>query len=154
MRGRKPKPTHLRLVTGNPGKRPLNDREARVTPERPSAPDLLKGEARKEWFRITRLLSDAGLLTKLDRAVVAGYCVAWARWLECEKMVEERGMILRSPNGIPIYSPYLSASNRAMEQLRQYAEQMGLSGSARSRIKAIETPASLDPAEAFLRGRA
>jgi hypothetical protein len=31
MRGRKPKPTRLKLVAGNPGKRPLNPREP--TPE-------------------------------------------------------------------------------------------------------------------------
>ena len=27
MRGKKPKPTHLKLITGNPGKRPLNEAE-------------------------------------------------------------------------------------------------------------------------------
>ncbi|MDC9743941.1 phage terminase small subunit P27 family, partial [Proteus mirabilis] len=27
MAGRRPKPTHLKVVTGNPGKRKLNDKE-------------------------------------------------------------------------------------------------------------------------------
>jgi hypothetical protein len=29
MRGRKPKPTHLKLLEGNPGRRPLNTGEPR-----------------------------------------------------------------------------------------------------------------------------
>jgi hypothetical protein len=29
MAGRRPKPTHLKVVTGNPGKRKLNDKEPR-----------------------------------------------------------------------------------------------------------------------------
>ncbi len=144
----------MKLVTGNPGRRPLNDREAKVAPAVPPPPAHLNGDALKEWRRITRLLAEAGLMTKLDLAIVASYCVAWARWIECEREVTSKGMILRSPNGLPIYSPYLTIANRAMEQLRQCAEQIGLSGSARSRIKAAEVAPPSDPAEDFLRGRA
>ena len=36
--GRKPKPTHLKLVTGNPGRRPLSAVEAQVVPALPSPP--------------------------------------------------------------------------------------------------------------------
>ena len=45
MRGRKPKPTILKLVTGNPGKRRLNENEALppVSEIRPEAPDFRRG---------------------------------------------------------------------------------------------------------------
>jgi hypothetical protein len=32
MRGRKPKPTRIKALTGNPGKRPLNPHEPRPAP--------------------------------------------------------------------------------------------------------------------------
>jgi hypothetical protein len=32
MRGRKPKPTYLKLLNGNPGKRPLNEQEPKPQP--------------------------------------------------------------------------------------------------------------------------
>jgi len=36
MAGRRPKPTHLKVVTGNPGKRKLNDKEPTPAREIPS----------------------------------------------------------------------------------------------------------------------
>ena len=154
MRGAKPKPTVIKLVTGNPGRRPLNQEEAKPDRQIPEAPAVLKGEALKEWKRVTPLLLEVGLIAKLDRAVIASYCQAWARWVECERMLEQTGLIVKSPNGYPMYSPYLAAANKAMDQMRQMSEQIGLSGSARSRIRAGEPPSKLDPAEAFLSARA
>jgi hypothetical protein len=40
MAGRRPKPTHLKVVTGNPGKRKLNDKEPTPAKEIPS-PQLI-----------------------------------------------------------------------------------------------------------------
>ena len=154
MPGPKPKPTVVKLITGNPGRRPLNTEEARPAVQVPEPPAFLKGEALREWKRITVLLAEVGLIAQLDRAVVAGYCQAWQRWVECERMLETTGLIVKSPNGYPIYSPYLAAANKALDQVRQMSEQIGLSGSARSRIRAGDGPARLDPGEAFLRGRA
>ncbi len=37
MRGRRPKPTRIKFLTGNPGKRPLNAGEPRPDPGVPSA---------------------------------------------------------------------------------------------------------------------
>lgn len=154
MRGGKPIPTVVKLITGNPGRRPLNQQEAQPAVQVPRPPRLLQGEALKEWRRVTKLLQEVGLIAQLDRAVVAAYCQAWARWIECERMLEETGLIVKAPNGYPMYSPYLSAANKAMDQMRQMSEQIGLSGSSRSRIKAGVPASALDPAEAFLRDRA
>ena len=154
MRGNKPKATVLKLITGNPGRRPLNQHEAKPVVAIPQPPELLKDEALREWKRLTPLLEEVGLISKLDRAVVAAYCKAWARWIECERMLESTGLIVKAPNGYPMYSPYLSASNKALDQVRQLSEQIGLSGSARSRIRAGDAPSQADGAEAFLRGRA
>lgn len=154
MRGAKPKATVIKLITGNPGRRPLNPREAKPRPVIPDPPDMLNEAALKEWKRVTPLLAEVGLIAKLDRAIVAASCQAWARWIECERMLETTGLIVKAPNGYPMYSPYLSASNKALDQVRQLSEQIGLSGSARSRIKANEPEPDADPAEAFLRGKA
>jgi hypothetical protein len=45
--GRRPKPTRLKLITGNPGKRPLNRNEPNPKRIIPACPDFLQGEARK-----------------------------------------------------------------------------------------------------------
>ena len=154
MRGAKPKATVLKLITGNPGRRPLNQKEAKPPAVIPDPPELMKGAALDEWKRVTPLLADVGLIAKLDRAIIAAYCMAWARWIDCERMLETTGLIVKAPNGYPMYSPYLSASNKALDQVRQLSEQIGLSGSSRSRIKTNDPASEADPAEAFLRGSA
>ena len=154
MKGAKPKATVLKLVTGNPGRRPLNAHEAKPKAVVPDPPPMLDEDAMAEWRRVTPLLAEVGLISRLDRAVVAGYCMAFSRWMECERMLKTTGLIVKSPNGYPMYSPYLAASNKALDQVRQMSEQIGLSGSSRSRIKVGDGPDDYDQAEAFLSGRA
>jgi P27 family predicted phage terminase small subunit len=142
----------LRLIKGNPGRRPLNKDEAKPPIQIPDPPANLTGESLAEWKRITVLLHEVGLIARLDRAVVASYCAAWGRWCEAEKMLATTGLIVKSPNGYPMFSPYWVMANKAMEQIRQFSSEIGLSGSSRSRIKAGDPPAFADPAEGFLSG--
>ena len=77
MRGAKPKATVLKLVTGNPGRRPLNAQEAKPKTVVPEPPEMMNAAALKEWHRLTPLLEEVGLIAKLDRAIIAAYCMAW-----------------------------------------------------------------------------
>src|SRR5579859_506648 len=97
MRGRKPKPSRLKILQGNPGKRPLNDKEPQPAAGRPSCPKALGGEARKEWNRVARALLRLGLLTHIDRAALAGYCQSWARWVFAEARLAEEGAVHADP---------------------------------------------------------
>ena len=47
-RGRKPTPTAMKLLEGNPGKRKLNDKEPRPEKKAPSCPKWLEPEGKKE----------------------------------------------------------------------------------------------------------
>jgi hypothetical protein len=76
MAGRKPKPTVLKLITGNPGRRPLNRREPKLRPGIPSCPPHLSPEAKREWSRVIPLLAECRLVTEVDRAALAAYCQA------------------------------------------------------------------------------
>jgi hypothetical protein len=50
MRGRRPTPTYLRLLQGNPQHRPINKNEPQPPPiETIDAPDYLSGYALDEW---------------------------------------------------------------------------------------------------------
>jgi len=46
--GRKKKPTLLKFVTGNPGRRPMNTSEPEPLPTKVVAPDWLDEEARQK----------------------------------------------------------------------------------------------------------
>ena len=59
MRGRKPKPTVLKVLSGNPGKRPLNDREPKAQAGIPEPLPWLDAEAQAEWRRVEDILTQA-----------------------------------------------------------------------------------------------
>ena len=46
-RGRKPKPTNLKVLEGNPGQRPLNDNEPKPGKKAPTCAAWLEPEAKK-----------------------------------------------------------------------------------------------------------
>jgi len=152
MAGRRPKPRHLRLLQGNPGKRPLNAREPRPIPEIPSPPEHLGEIALKEWNRLAELLLRLGLLTSIDRTAFAAYCTVYARWVESEEAVKKTGPVVRSPSGYPLISPYLVVANRALDQMRQYLIEFGLTPASRSRISVGESQQH-DSVEEFLFGQ-
>ncbi len=66
MAGRRPKPTHLKVVSGNPGKRKLNDKEPTPAREIPSPPAHLTDWGKVAWGRLTVLLDGMGVLTVAD----------------------------------------------------------------------------------------
>jgi P27 family predicted phage terminase small subunit len=150
--GRKPLPTNVKLLRGNPGHRPLNREEPRPAARLPQAPAHLSEAAKKEWRRAGRTLLRLGLVTEMDRAAFALYCQAWGRWVEAEDALRRHGVMVRSPAGFPMQSPYLAVANRAMEQMRSLLSEFGMTPASRTRVHASADDED-DPFEELLRRR-
>ena len=153
LRGPAPQPTNLKLLRGNPGRRPLNKHEARPAAKLPSCPPELPAAAKKEWKRISKLLFTVGLLTELDRAALAGYCLAYSRWLEAEEEVQKTGPIIKTKAGYPVLNPYLRVSHKAFEQMFTAAAQFGMTPSTRSRIEVKPLEEDTDPMDKYRQKR-
>jgi P27 family predicted phage terminase small subunit len=134
MRGRRPKPTRLKVLTGNPGKRPLNDAEPQPEVVIPECPLELSPVAKREWDRLAAELVKLKLLTNLDRAALAAYCGAYALWAEATEAIQKYGTMVKSPSGYPIQSPYVSIANRQAEIMMRYASEFGFTPASRGRI--------------------
>lgn len=147
MRGRKPRPTNMKLIRGNPGKRPLSTNEpkpARLDTLR--APPGLSKAAQKHWRVISRQLHNAGILTVLDRQALALYCDAYARWAQANEQITKFGIIIQAPSGYPIPSPYLSIANKAFDQMLKLMAEFGMTPSSRSRVTLSDpAPTETDP---------
>lgn len=156
IRGRKPKPTHLKVLQGNPGKRPLNKNEPKPEPRAPYCPRWLSKRAKEEWKRIVPELEKLGLLTKIDMAALAGYCQAYARWREAEEILEREGLTMEHTNkagatNVSLH-PAFFAAQKYLAQMKAFATEFGLTPSSRSRINLPEQKEE-DEFEAFLRGQ-
>lgn len=144
MKGRRPKPTHLKLVTGNPGKRRINRAEPKLAQLIPNPPPELTAEAQEEWLRVAPRLLAAGIITAIDRTALAAYCQAYGRWILAERALAEmarrdqtmHGLIIRTTNGNPIHNPLVSIASKAMSDMVRYASEFGMTPSGRSRITA------------------
>jgi P27 family predicted phage terminase small subunit len=134
MRGRRPKPTRLKVLTGNPGKRPLNEGEPRPEIAIPDCPEELGETARREWNRLVGELASLKLLTNFDRAALAAYRGAYALWAQATEAIQKYGVMIKSPSGYPVQSPYVSVANRQAEIVMRRASEFGFTPASRSRI--------------------
>jgi hypothetical protein len=100
-RGPPPKPTALKLIAGNPGKKALPKDEPKPKVELPSKP----------------------------------------RHLTTEEQLAKASALAFTHNGYPIVNPWLTISNQAVEQMRKFLGEFGLTPAARTRIGAPPLPA-------------
>ena len=148
--GRRPKPTRLKVLAGNPGGRKLNQNEPEPT-SFATCPDWLTGEAREEWARIAGELEQLGLLTAIDQTALAAYCSSFKRWRHAERQIEAGGLVVSAPSGYPVQSPWVSISNTALDQMRKFLIEFGMTPSSRSKVNAAPKDKN-DPLEDFLNG--
>jgi P27 family predicted phage terminase small subunit len=97
-------------------------------------PSELGPVARQEWDRIVPLLIAADRLTGLDRGPLAIYCTAYAAWLEAETALSNYGIMMKSPNGYPIQSPYVSIASKQAEIMIRIAVEFGFTPASRMRF--------------------
>lgn len=136
-RGPAPQPTKLKLLRGNPGRRPLNTREPKPAPIVPRCPSWLDKEARREWRRIVPVLDKIGLLTQADMSTLAGYCQSYSRWQEAEADVTRRGVIItesRMNYDVTKPNPAIVVAQKERQLMMQFGARLGLSPSDRGRM--------------------
>lgn len=149
MAGRRPKPTKLKILAGNPGKRRLPVDEPEPEPGRPEPPVFLCPFARSEWDRVTGELEKVGMLTRMDSSALEAYCVVYGRWVEAEMVLKDKGVLIKDTNGSIKTSPLLSVANQALSMMHKYLVEFGMTPAARSKVKGGEKKKAAEPAETY-----
>ena len=156
MAGRKPKPTAVKKLEGNQGKRKLNTKEPVPGKGMPDCPKWLLPEAKEEWNRLCEKLNQMGVLTEIDRAAFAAYCQSYARWKEAQEHINSEGATYETENGMQRPNPYVAICNTEQRLMLSAASEFGLTPSARSKIMAASSANKndVDEMEALLGGDA
>lgn len=138
MAGRRPTPSALKLVTGNPGKRPLNKKEPKPRTRTPVCPPHLDAKGKAVWKKLCAILKRMGVLTEADGLALERLCDCYSDILQCRDLVEQAG---RTYTTIDQNSNTLIKSNPAVAQLRaadaqfkSYLVEFGLTPAARSKV--------------------
>lgn len=135
MPGPPKKPTALKLLQGNPGKRPLPKNEPKAPVCAPAPPGELSAQARKHWDRIVCQLAESGIMTALDSDALAAYCEAYSRWLQANERLLSEGCVMPDEKGFPRHSPWLRIANDSFQQMRSLLQEFGLSPASRAKIQ-------------------
>ena len=140
MRGRKPKPTWLKVIGGNPGRRPLNYDEPRPEGELSSAPEWLTDSQRAVW---EKAIADTptGLLRRVDESVFLVWVIAKDLHQSAAEKIAQSGTIVRMPNSnMAIQSPWVAVLNKQAQIMLKASAEMGFTPSSRARVR-LESPA-------------
>jgi P27 family predicted phage terminase small subunit len=149
--GRKRIPTAIHKLQGGKAKshRPLPEGEPMPEAVVPRCPRHLDKEARAEWRRMVKELEPLGLLTNLDKAILASYCQAWSTWAYATLKIREKGLIVMASTGTPMQNPYWPIINKANEQMVRALTEIGMSPSSRSRVTVSGKAKKQNKAEEF-----
>jgi len=118
----------------------INDAEPQPEVKIPEPPAIIQGVAFEEWNRITKELVDLGLVSEVNRSLLAGYCKAYERWIEAEQHYETEPKIYKTESGYPIVNPWRSIADKALEQMHKLGRGFGLDPESMSRIKGSAVP--------------
>jgi P27 family predicted phage terminase small subunit len=136
MRGRKPTPTVLRVLRGNPSKRPMNTNEPKPDPLSDEYPDELQDtEARDEWTRTIVPAIEIGQITAADRVFAIAHCELWATWRsQLAEAAKHPHVVAVGHNKHPMPNPARTMSNKTLQLLAKVDAELGLTPVSRSRV--------------------
>jgi P27 family predicted phage terminase small subunit len=143
-RGPQPKPTALKLLTGNRGKRRLNCEEPAPPKTLPPRPSWLKGAAAKKYDQLGGELLNLGILTSVDGDLLASYCAVWDRLVWAEKSLAKKDAVTRFKGKTSLWeqvSPAFTIWKELLGQLHRLGRELGLTPASRPGIKASKPAA-------------
>lgn len=149
MKGRKPLPTNVRVLSGNPGKRKINAEEPKGEPFDPQAPIWLSEPARQFWDDLVRMLLPMRVLVAADKFVVAALATALVEMQAAHKELQH-GRTTSTGEGGEKTSPYVTIFNSAQSQVTRLLAELGMTPSSRSRVKGL-AGGEVDPMDEFLK---
>lgn len=131
--GRTPKPHHLRVIEGNPGKRQLRE-PLKAPPSKPRCPSWLQDYAKTVWRRLVDILDGYGVLTTADREMMAAYCEAVADYRNATETMAKTGLLVQGQKGNAVTNPLWRIKRDAARQIAEGSARFGLTPADRVRL--------------------
>ena len=152
-RGPPPTPTKLKLLRGNPGKRPINRQEPTPAANLPVRPDGMSEASQAVWDRILRDYGQTGVLTGVDAAGLRIFCEAVVRYEYAATRLEQSGPLVRGAErrgGELVKNPLHQIVRDNADLVRAFARELGFTPAARSALTSLGKPDENDPLAEWL----
>jgi len=105
------------------------------------APENLTGAEVKIWHGLIPRLQDVGILTVTDLEMVVSYCIEYARYIECQRIIKKQGLTKMEAVGNKgeekeVPNVHLKISNEAIKNVMKLSIEFGMTPAARTRVAA------------------
>lgn len=100
----------------------------------PAAPDWLNEYAQDEWYIVATQLQKMGVLSEVDKGLLAGYCQNIGVYQKAQRILATGGWTNETHNGFEVPSPWVAIGNKALDIAAKLGVQFGLTPSSRTRI--------------------
>lgn len=149
-RGPIPKTDEIRRLEGNPSKRPMKGKSPKPQGI-PSCPEWLSQEGKREWRRVVPELTRLGMITKLDQAMLSGYCSLYGHWRRAQKILHNEGTVYVTHRGELKPRPEVEIARTFGELVKGFAAELGMTPLSRQRIRILQPEKELSIMETLLR---
>jgi P27 family predicted phage terminase small subunit len=161
-RGRRPLPSTVKNLRGNPGKRGVNESEPQPEPGEPEMPEGLSAASQKKWHELLAQLRPMRVITAADGLNLEAICYLYDVFAQSRNDVQENGPQIKVPvmgrkgtpeaetviGWIPKKNPAAAIANEALKTMHSYMAEVGLTPASRSKLH-VEQPKTPDPADTY-----
>ena len=141
MTGKGPpkKPTILKVIAGNPGKKPLPKNEPKPEAlDSLAVPAELKGTvARAAWKRVAPKLRRMQVLSEADVDALMLYCRECQVYSDAEKTIRREGITMETAQGLKKH-PAVTVLHEAATHMRNLMASFGMTPSSRASVDKLE----------------
>jgi len=147
MRGRKPKPTQIKILEGSFVKNPQrqNTREPDAPDRLPRCPSHLNDVGKKKWRETLALLKEMGIASAAYADLLELYADTYSSWRDAREKVLKLGIatITKVDGSFVIQrNPFETAMHKYRDALMKIEAELGLTPSAKSRLHRPEKQGS------------
>jgi len=141
MKGRKPLPDNIHTLEKGKLYGEVAERVEKTPKQKktmkPRCPQRLTKAQRREWRFYANILKNYSMFTVANAPVLELLAVNTVQYKECLDKVQSTGMLIKSPNGFPIYNPYWTAMNKIEDKILKCLSELGLSSTGLARIGSL-----------------
>lgn len=135
--GRPAKPTTIKTLQGNPGKRKLPQNEPRYESGIPTCPAYLNADG-KRWFgRVGKILDGAKVLTKADGDLLEQLALSYQTIRQAERQMKKHGILIDGTEGGLKKNPAATVLAEQQRILLSGLAQLGLTPATRGKVQAL-----------------
>lgn len=133
--GRKKKPSAVKALAGNPGKRAVNHKEPNYGElVHADPPAYMKRDGQVIWQSLIGPLIAEGILQRSDLHVLEIFCNAYDLYRRAQRALNKHGILVSSAQGDLKKNPAATIINETTRQIATYGAMLGLDPASRQAL--------------------